>query len=64
MHPTAVVSKSAVFDPTQVSIGPHAVIDDGVTLADGAAVGAGMSRRAGMSALGRELSSALTGHGR
>ncbi|MFN0128446.1 MAG: UDP-3-O-(3-hydroxymyristoyl)glucosamine N-acyltransferase [Verrucomicrobiales bacterium] len=41
IHATAVVDPSAAFDPTRVSIGPHAVIEAGVTIGAGTSVGAG-----------------------
>lgn len=41
VHPTAVVSATATFDSAKVSIGAHAVIEDGVVVADGVQIGAG-----------------------
>ncbi len=42
VHPTAVVASSVVFDPQAVSIGPHVVIEDGVTLGEGTTLHAGV----------------------
>lgn len=42
VHPSAVVSSSAQFDPERVSIGPCVVIEDGVVLGDGTVVHAGV----------------------
>lgn len=41
VHSTAVVAGSAVFDPQTVSIGPHVVVEDGVTLGEGTILHAG-----------------------
>ncbi|MBL9130175.1 MAG: UDP-3-O-(3-hydroxymyristoyl)glucosamine N-acyltransferase, partial [Verrucomicrobiaceae bacterium] len=41
VHPSAVVAASAVFDPQKVSIGPCAVIEEGVRLGVGTTVHAG-----------------------
>lgn len=41
MHATAVVGSTVKFDPAKVSIGPHAVIEDGVELGDEVEIGAG-----------------------
>jgi|UniRef100_UPI0037851148 UDP-3-O-[3-hydroxymyristoyl] glucosamine N-acyltransferase len=41
VHPSAVVADSAKFDATKVCVGPNAVIEAGVELADGAEIGAG-----------------------
>ncbi len=41
VHPTAVIAEDVTYDPTRVRIGPHAVIESGVTIADGAEIGAG-----------------------
>jgi len=41
VHPSAVVAESAKFDATKVCVGPNAVIEAGVELADGAEIGAG-----------------------
>ncbi len=41
VHASAVVAESATFDATKVAIGPHAVVEEGVELADGVEVGAG-----------------------
>lgn len=41
VHPTAVVAESAAFDRDKVSIGPHAVVEDGVCIADGSVIHAG-----------------------
>jgi UDP-3-O-[3-hydroxymyristoyl] glucosamine N-acyltransferase len=42
VHPSAVVSASAVFDHQKVSIGPCAVIEDDVAIGDGTIVNAGV----------------------
>lgn len=42
VHPAACVAVSAVFDPAQVSIGPNAVIEDGVVIGAGTAIHAGV----------------------
>lgn len=42
VHSTAVVASSAVFDPQTVSIGPHVVVEDGVTLGEGTILHAGV----------------------
>jgi len=41
VDPSATIGKDVTVDPTRVSIGPNAVIADGVTLADGVTIGAG-----------------------
>lgn len=41
VHPTAVIAATVILDPAKVSIGAHAVIEDGTTLADGVEIGAG-----------------------
>jgi UDP-3-O-[3-hydroxymyristoyl] glucosamine N-acyltransferase len=41
VHPSAVIADSAKFDATKVCVGPNAVIEAGVELADGAEIGAG-----------------------
>ncbi|MDP1591623.1 MAG: UDP-3-O-(3-hydroxymyristoyl)glucosamine N-acyltransferase, partial [Prosthecobacter sp.] len=41
VHASAVVAASAKFDAAKVSVGPNAVIEAGVELADGAEIGAG-----------------------
>ena len=41
IHPSAVVDPSAVLDPEFVCIGPHAVIEAGVTIGNGTRIGAG-----------------------
>ncbi len=41
VHATAVIGEGVSFDPAKVSIGPHAVIEDGVTLANGVTISAG-----------------------
>ena len=41
VHPTAVIGEDVSYDPARVRIGPHAVIESGVTIADGAEIGAG-----------------------
>jgi UDP-3-O-[3-hydroxymyristoyl] glucosamine N-acyltransferase len=41
VHPTAVISESAVLDRGKVAIGAHAVIDDRAEIADGVEIGAG-----------------------
>lgn len=41
VHPSAAIGKSVTFDPSLVSIGPNAVIDDGASLAEGVTIGAG-----------------------
>lgn len=53
VHPSAVVAESAVFDRAKVSIGPHAVVEDGVQLGDGTVVHAGAFIGLG-AALGRD----------
>ena len=42
VHPTAAVAPGAEFDATRVSIGPHAVVEDGVRLGPGTSIGAGV----------------------
>jgi UDP-3-O-[3-hydroxymyristoyl] glucosamine N-acyltransferase len=42
VHPSAVVSESAVFDPQRVSIGPGAVVGEDVKIGCGTIVGAGV----------------------
>ena len=42
VHPSAVVSNSARFDPERVSIGPCAVIEDDVVIGDGTTIHAGV----------------------
>lgn len=42
VHPSAVVASSVVFDPQKVSIGPHAVIEEGVVIGDGTIIHAGV----------------------
>ena len=41
VHSSAAIGKNVTFDPALVSIGPNAVIDDGVTLSEGVSIGAG-----------------------
>ncbi len=41
VHPSAVVAGSVKFDAAKVSVGPNAVIEAGVELADGVEIGAG-----------------------
>ena len=41
VHPSAVLAESVKFDAAKVSVGPNAVIEAGVELADGAEIGAG-----------------------
>jgi UDP-3-O-[3-hydroxymyristoyl] glucosamine N-acyltransferase len=41
IHSTAVVSETAEFDRAQVRIGPHVVIEDGVSIGNGTEIGAG-----------------------
>jgi UDP-3-O-[3-hydroxymyristoyl] glucosamine N-acyltransferase len=41
VHPSAVVADSVKFDAAKVSVGPNAVIEAGVELADGVEIGAG-----------------------
>jgi UDP-3-O-[3-hydroxymyristoyl] glucosamine N-acyltransferase len=41
VHPTAVVAAGALFDRGKVSIGPHAVVEDGARLGDGTVLHAG-----------------------
>jgi UDP-3-O-[3-hydroxymyristoyl] glucosamine N-acyltransferase len=41
VHPSAVIAESVKFDAAKVSVGPNAVIEAGVELADGAEIGAG-----------------------
>jgi UDP-3-O-[3-hydroxymyristoyl] glucosamine N-acyltransferase len=41
VHPSAVVAESVKFDAAKVSVGPNAVIEAGVELADGVEIGAG-----------------------
>jgi UDP-3-O-[3-hydroxymyristoyl] glucosamine N-acyltransferase len=41
IHPSAVVDPSAILDPKFVCIGPHAVIEAGVTIGNGTRIGAG-----------------------
>jgi UDP-3-O-[3-hydroxymyristoyl] glucosamine N-acyltransferase len=41
VHPTAVIGEGVQFDPAKVRIAPHAVIEDGVVIADGVEIGAG-----------------------
>jgi len=41
VHASAVIGDSVTFDPTKVAVGPHAVIQDGASLADGVEIGAG-----------------------
>jgi UDP-3-O-[3-hydroxymyristoyl] glucosamine N-acyltransferase len=40
IHPTAVVSESAVLDPAMVCVGAHAVIERGAIISNGATIGA------------------------
>lgn len=40
VHPSAVIAESVKFDAAKVSVGPNAVIEAGVELADGAEIGA------------------------
>lgn len=42
VHPTAAVAPGAEFDATRVSIGPHAVVEDGVRIGPGTSIGAGV----------------------
>jgi len=42
VHPAAIVSSSAVFDPQRVCIGPCAVVEDDVVIGDGSVVHAGV----------------------
>ncbi|MGV3661236.1 MAG: UDP-3-O-(3-hydroxymyristoyl)glucosamine N-acyltransferase [Prosthecobacter sp.] len=42
VHSTAVVASSVVFDAQTVSIGPHVVVEDGVTLGEGTILHAGV----------------------
>jgi UDP-3-O-[3-hydroxymyristoyl] glucosamine N-acyltransferase len=41
VHPTAAIGENVVFDPEKVSIGPHAVVEEGAELAEGVEIGAG-----------------------
>lgn len=41
VHPTAVIGEGVSFDPAQVCIGPHAVIEDEAVLGAGVEIGAG-----------------------
>ncbi len=41
IHPTAVIGVSVTLDATRVSVGAHAVIEDGAKIADGVSIGAG-----------------------
>jgi UDP-3-O-[3-hydroxymyristoyl] glucosamine N-acyltransferase len=41
VHPSAVIAESVKFDAAKVSVGPNAVIEAGVELADGVEIGAG-----------------------
>lgn len=41
VHPSAVISASATLDPTMVSVGPHAVIEDDVVIGNGTSIGDG-----------------------
>jgi UDP-3-O-[3-hydroxymyristoyl] glucosamine N-acyltransferase len=41
VHPSAVLAESVKFDAAKVSVGPNAVIEAGVELADGVEIGAG-----------------------
>ena len=41
VHPSAVLAESVKFDVAKVSVGPNAVIEAGVELADGVEIGAG-----------------------
>ncbi|MBK8092297.1 MAG: UDP-3-O-(3-hydroxymyristoyl)glucosamine N-acyltransferase [Verrucomicrobiaceae bacterium] len=41
VHATAVIGEDVKYDPTKVRISPHAVIEDGVEIGDGAEIGAG-----------------------
>ncbi len=41
IHPSAVISETAVFDAGKVRIGPHVIIEDGVRLGNGTEIGAG-----------------------
>lgn len=41
IHESAVIAITVKFDPARTSIGPHAVIEDGVELGDGVEIGAG-----------------------
>ncbi|WP_461783771.1 LpxD N-terminal domain-containing protein, partial [Prosthecobacter sp.] len=43
VHATASVASDVVFDPQKVSIGPHAVIEEGVKIGDGTTIHAGVS---------------------
>ena len=47
VHPTAVISPSATFDPASVTIGPHVFIDEDVVIGAGSSVGAGACIEAG-----------------
>ncbi|MCB1277191.1 UDP-3-O-(3-hydroxymyristoyl)glucosamine N-acyltransferase [Prosthecobacter sp.] len=38
VHPTAIVAPDAKFDPEKVSIGAHAIIEEGVTIGDGTVI--------------------------
>jgi UDP-3-O-[3-hydroxymyristoyl] glucosamine N-acyltransferase len=49
VHETATVASDAVFDPQKVSIGPHAVIEEGVKIGDGSTIHAGASIGRGVS---------------
>jgi UDP-3-O-[3-hydroxymyristoyl] glucosamine N-acyltransferase len=41
VHPTAVISDSAILDREKVSVAPYAVIEDGVVIGNGSTIGAG-----------------------
>lgn len=41
IHPTAVIASTAVYDPGRVSIGAHAVVEDGAVIGHEVTIGAG-----------------------
>ncbi len=41
VHPSAIIAPSARFDPSKVSVGPHAVIEDEAVIGDGSIIHAG-----------------------
>ena len=41
VHPTAVVASGAALDPAKVSVGAHAIVEEGAVIGEGVTIGAG-----------------------